>query len=88
MTDRELMQQALKALARGRIVGSLLQQDQDSVIAALSERLAHPDAERILVMRGQKDKVVAIYREDDVDILRAEMKKEDLLSVWKEKTHA
>jgi hypothetical protein len=85
MKDRELMQQALKALARGRIVGSLLQQDQDSVIAALSERLAQPDAERVLVMRGQKDKVVAIYRENDVDILRTEIKKEDLLSVWKEK---
>ena len=85
MTDRELMQQALKALARGRIVGSLLQQDQDSVIAALSERLAQPDAERVLVMRGQKDKVVAIYRENDVEILRTEIKKEDLLSVWKEK---
>ena len=53
-----------------------------------SERLAQPDAKRILVIRGQKDKVVAIYREDDVDILRTEMKKEDLLSVWmKEKNH-
>ena len=85
MTDRELMQQALKALARGRIVGSLLQQDQDSVIAALSERLAQPDAERVLVMRVQKDKVVAIYRENDVEILRTEIKKEDLLSAWEEK---
>jgi hypothetical protein len=48
-------------------------------------RITQPDAERVLVMRGQKDKVVAIYRENDVDILRTEIKKEDLLSVWKEK---
>lgn len=48
----------------------------------LRERLAQPDAKRILVIRGQKDKVVAIYREDDVDTLRTEMKKEDLLSAW------
>lgn len=51
-------------------------------------RITQPDAERILVMRGQKDKVVAIYRENDVEILRTEIKKEDLLSVWmKEKNH-
>ena len=53
--------------------------------AALRERLAQPDAKRILLIRGQKDKVVAIYRENDVDILRTEMKKEDLLSAWEEK---
>ena len=45
-------------------------------------RITQPDAERVLVMRGQKDKVVAIYRENDVEILRTEIKKEDLLSVW------
>ena len=48
-------------------------------------RITQPDAERILVMRGQKDKVVAIYRENDVEILRTEIKKEDLLSAWEEK---
>lgn len=87
MTDKELMQQALRAL-EWHLEKGAWGADIEGVTAALRERLAQPDAKRILVMRGQKDKVVAIYRENDVEILRTEIKKEDLLSVWmKEKNH-
>lgn len=49
MTNKEVMQQALDALERGRrqITGLLVQQDQDAAIAALREELAKPEQEPV-----------------------------------------
>jgi len=42
-------------------------------------QMALQEPKKVLVLRGQQDKVVAIYRENDEEIIRAEMTKEELL---------
>jgi len=74
---REEAQQVLDALNKG-----IRRNDWKPVCDAHNEmkmRLAQPEPKKALVMRGQKDKVVAIYRENDEDIIRAEMPHEEIL---------
>jgi len=74
---REEAQSVLYALSKG-----IRRNDWKPVCDAHNEmkmRLAQPEPKKALVMRGQKDKVVAIYRENDEDIIRAEMPHEELL---------
>ena len=68
MTDRELLEQALEALVRGRpqIVGALVQQDQDAAITALRERLAQPEQEPVAWARfSDKGNIIDLLNEPD-----------------------
>jgi hypothetical protein len=47
-------------------------------VETLRTKLTQPELKKALVIRGQKDKVVAIYREGDEEIIRAEMLHEEI----------
>ena len=83
MTDKELIiaklhQHALDALQAMQSYADAERERAEiaeAEIADLSERLKQSDAKRMLVIRRHKNKVIVIYREDDVDVLRVEVKK-------------
>ena len=87
MTDKEVMQMALDALLESKPIDMRdAEAFERSILAmqALTAALEQPEPKKLLVIRGQKDKVVAIYRENDEDIARAELPNKKLVGLTDE----